>query len=382
MTSVWTDVVKDLDVRNLAAPRAALACRVLVVEDDPLFRKFSVAALRGSRRLTVHAESAASLAEAGALLSASHYDCILLDLGLPDVEGIQTVRAVLQASPGTPIVVLTGEEDAAIAQEALRAGAQDFLEKVQADAGVLDRAIHHAVERGRWAAELAAKNQMLEARNVELDEFAHVISHDLKAPLRAIYHLVHDADEHLREGDAEAAREQLDGVEPRVQRLFGMIDGVLRLAQAGRAATQPVTLPVERLVEEVVEGLGPPTGFEVRIQPGMPTLYARPEALAQVFQNLVENAMKHHPRKAGRIDIGWRDAGRLVEFTVADDGAGIPEHLHERAFRPFQTLGRETSGSGLGLALVRKLVEANGGTIGIDACDKGACLRFSWPKEA
>jgi signal transduction histidine kinase len=355
--------------------------RVLIVEDDPLFRKFSLAALNGARHFRFEADTAASWGEASRRLGEATYDCVLLDLGLPDCEGIATVRAALAAAPTVPIVVLTGEEDPAIAESALREGAQDFVEKVHADPGILERAIRHAVERGRWTVEMAAKNRELETRNAELDDFAHAVSHDLKAPLRASYYLVHEAEIHLKAGAGDAAREALDGVGPRIQRLFNMIDGVLTLTQAGRAAREPAQVDVGQLVEEIVESLTVPPGFEVRIAAGMPTLLTQQAALTQVFQNLIENAIKHHPGEGGHVEVGWSEAGPFHEFTVADDGPGIPPAVRERAFRLFQTLGRESGGTGIGLALVRKVVEANGGAIRIEDGDggRGVRFRFTWP---
>jgi signal transduction histidine kinase len=368
--------------RQAAESRFRRPSRVLLVDDDPLFRKFSVAALHEARRLAIKVDTAASWGEARHLLASSAYDCLLLDLGLPDCQGIDTVRAALEAAPTLPIVVLTGEEDHTVAESALREGAQDFIEKTQADPGLLERAIRHAVDRGRWTAEMAAKNRELETRNNDLDDFAHVISHDLKAPLRAIFYLVREAEQHLAASESAAAVEALDGVAPRIERLFGMIDGVLQLTQAGRSHGEPVLVDVGELVEGTVASLAVPDGFELVIHPGLPTLVAERTALIQVFQNLIDNALKHHGGSRGCVEVGWRDAGPAYEFTVADDGPGIPIALRERAFKMFQTLGQKEGSTGIGLALVRKVVEANGGTIRIEDREgrRGACFRFTWPK--
>ncbi|MFO1534315.1 MAG: ATP-binding protein [Thermoplasmatota archaeon] len=369
-------------VQVAAAPHTRQSARILIVEDDPLFRRFSTTALHGSPRLAVQADAAGSLAEAAQMLKEAAYDCVLLDLGLPDGHGTATVRAILAAAPSVPVVVMTGEEDGEIAAAALREGAQDFIEKTQTDPGQLERAIRHAVERGRWAAELAAKAAELAARNAELDDFAHVVSHDLKAPLRAIHYLVLDAQGHLEAGRGEAASEELQGIAPRVQRLFGMIDGVLQLTQAGRVRGTPAPLDTRALVDEVVASLGVPAGFQVRVGP-LPAMVADRVALARVFQNLIDNALKHHGGPSGSVDVGGREAGPLCEFTVADDGPGIPPNLREAAFRLFQTLGPQGKGSGVGLALVRKVVEAHGGAIRIEDGEGGRGVRFcfTWPRE-
>lgn len=363
------------------APRSHF--RVLVVEDDPLFRRFVLAALGEARGLRVDAVPVGTLAEATAALKVGSFDCVVLDLGLPDGQDVETVRRAMQAAPGVPIVVLTGQEGGAVADRMLQEGAQDYLEKAQLEPGSLERALRHAVDRGRWTAEVAQKNRELEQRNRDLDDFAHAVSHDLKAPLRAIFHLARDAREHLDAGDLKTLAADLDGMPPRISRLFAMIDGVLALAEAGRQRTEPVAVDVSRLVQDIVGDLEIPPGFTVRVQPDMPSLVGEPAALTQVFQNLIDNALKHNHAATGMVEVAGAVVGPHVEFTVADDGPGIPEHLRDRAFQLFQKLNgaNGTDSNGVGLALVRKVVETHGGAIAIeDRPPHGACFRFTWPR--
>lgn len=369
---------------QVRAPAVALrpTVRVLVVEDDPLFRRFVMAALGEARRLAVEAEGASSLAEALQAVDVLRFDCILLDLGVADCGGAAGVRRVLSAAPKVPLVVLAGADDAAVGDDVLREGAQEFIEKSQVEPSTLERSIRHAVDRGRWSAELAATNEELERRNRDLDDFAHAVTHDLKAPLRAVYHLLQEAEEAMAESDTTAARQALTGAKPRIARLFTMIDGVLRLTQAGRGRREAAQIDAGALVREVVGSLAVPRGFQVLVRDPMPSLVGDRAEMGQVFQNLVDNALKHHDGKQGTVEVAGRDLGAWVEFTVSDDGPGIPEALRERAFQIFQTLGGVRSdNSGVGLALVRKVVEANGGTIRIEeAPRRGACFRFTWPK--
>ncbi|MFO1533295.1 MAG: ATP-binding protein [Thermoplasmatota archaeon] len=357
--------------------------RVLVVEDDPLFRRFVLAALGEARVLKVDAVPVGSLHECVQALAAGGFDCILLDLGLPDGQDVESVRRVMAAAPGVPIVVLTGQEGGSVADRMLQEGAQDYLEKAQLEPGSLERSLRHAVDRGRWTLEMAQKNRELEDRNQDLDDFAHAVSHDLKAPLRAIFHLARDAQEHLAASDLKALHDDLDGMPPRISRLFGMIDGVLALTQAGRRRSDAAPVDVARLVQDIVGNLEIPAGFVVRVAPTLPTVIAEQAALTQVFQNLIDNAIKHNHGETGMVEVGWRDGGAAVEFTVADDGPGIPAHQRERAFQLFQKLNgaNGTDSTGVGLALVRKVVEAQGGKIDVEDRDpKGACFRFTWPK--
>jgi signal transduction histidine kinase len=365
--------------------QAVSAIRLLVVEDDPVFRRFILAALqeagRAGGRATV-AGTVGSLQEALESLAAARPDCVLLDLGLPDSQGLSTLQAVAGAAPALPIVVLTGAEEDDLADQALLAGAQDFLEKSEVEPRSLGRSLRHALDRGGWAAQLNSKNRELEDRNRELDDFAHAVSHDLKAPLRGLFHLVAEAQEELARGDSPAAAQALASMEPRIRRLFGMIDGLLRVTMAGRrSGTVPVD--VGGVVREILDSLPLPAGFRVDVAPDLPVVAGARAAVAQVFQNLIDNAVKHHPGPKGRIEVGWADAPDATEFTVCDDGAGIPPEKRERVFELFETLpqeGREGS-TGIGLALVRKVVEANGGTVVAEENrPRGTCFRIRWPK--
>jgi signal transduction histidine kinase len=364
------------------APGIALL-RLLVVEDDPVFRRFILAALaeagRSGGQATL-ATTVASLHEALETLARTRPDCVLLDLGLPDSQGLATLEALTRAAPGLPVVVLTGTEEDDLADQALLAGAQDFLEKAQVEPRSLGRSLRHALDRGRWAAQLNAKNHELEDRNRDLDDFAHAVSHDLKAPLRAVFHLVGEAQDQLREGDAPGAGQTLASVEPRIRRLFDMIDGVLRITTAGRQTrSSPVALGA--VVREVLDSLAVPPGFTVRVAPDLPVVLGARASLAQVFQNLIDNAVKHHPGPTGRIDIGWAETPAAFEFTVCDDGAGIPPEQRERVFQLFHTLAQREGSTGIGLALVRKVAQAAGGNVVAEPnAPKGTCFRVTWPK--
>lgn len=353
---------------------------LLVVEDDPVFRRLILAALGAAGLGGAHVATASSLGEAKTVLAKATPDCALLDLGLPDSDGLATVQGLLAVAPDLPVVVLTGEEDGGLANQALQAGAQDFLEKAQLEPGSLARAIRHALDRGRWAAQLSAKNRELEDRNRDLDDFAHAVSHDLKAPLRALFNLVVDAREQLAEGDQAAALQTLAGMEPRIRRLFDMIDGVLRLTTAARQSNA-APVDVAGVVREVVDSLQMPEGFTVEVDRDLPVVIGERTALAQVFQNLIDNAVKHHPRPTGRVQVTWRELPDAIEYSVCDDGDGIPADQRERVFQLFQTLSGRPGSTGIGLALVRKVVQSAGGTVAIeDNQPRGACFRVRLPR--
>lgn len=363
--------------------RRITASRLLIVDDDPLFRRFVLAALQESSFARLDVVAAGSVAEAVEAVGGAAPDCILLDLGLPDSQGIDTVRKILAHAPGIPIVVLTGEaEEEALASLALEAGVQDFIEKRHMEPQTLGRAIQHALDRARWLVEIERKNEELRQRNRDLDDFAHAVSHDLKAPLRAAFHLIEEAQTHLESGDINNTRLVLDSVPDRIRRLFEMIDGILRLTRAGRSG-KLAPVQVGESVRQVLSILEIPATFHVNISPELPTVDAEQVALEQVFQNLIDNAIKHHPGPQGEIQIYAHDLGGQWEFVVADDGAGIPAHQRTRVFEVFHTVGPKRRGStGVGLALVRKIVHANGGKIEARGNGpKGTQMAFTWPKK-
>ena len=228
-----------------------------------------------------------------------------------------------------------------------------------------------------------AAEQGLRGANKELDEFTYVASHDLRAPLRAIDNLAQwieeDAAEHLPEG----SRKHLDKLKQRVRRMERLLDDILQFSRAGRMTHPPESIDLESLVAEVIQTVAPPPGFEVRIEGPLPTIHSPRSPLEQVFLNLLSNAIKHHDRDHGEVVVSVKESPMLVEMVVKDDGPGIPPELREKAFQMFETLKPRdhVEGSGIGLAVVRKLIQSMGGRIWIESePDRGTAFHFTWPK--
>jgi PAS domain S-box-containing protein len=257
---------------------------------------------------------------------------------------------------------------------------QDITESKKAEEALRSR----ADELARITTVLAETTASLEKRNAELDQFAYVVSHDLKAPLRAIANLSQWLEEDLEDRLTEDTRHQMDLLRGRVHRMEALIEGLLQYSRVGRLRTRLEPVNVEVLLSEIIDSLAPPPQFTVKVIPGMPTLMTERLPLEQVFANLISNAIKHNHRPDGQILISAGNKTDVYEFTVADNGPGIAPEFHEKIFVIFQTLEArdKAENTGVGLAIVKKIIEDKGGTISIKSqLGQGATFCFTWPKQ-
>ena len=257
---------------------------------------------------------------------------------------------------------------------------QDITESKKSEEALRAR----AEELARLTAVLAQTTASLEKRNTELDQFAYIVSHDLKAPLRAIANLSQWLQEDLQDHLTEETRHQLNLLRSRVHRMEALINGLLHYSRVGRIRTELELVDVEALLADVIDSLAPPSEFTVQVMPGMPTLITERLPLEQVFANLISNGIKHNHRSDGQIVISVAEQTDFYEFFVADNGPGIAPEFHEKVFVMFQTLkARDTvENTGVGLAIVKKIIEDKGGTISLDSdLGQGATFRFTWSKQ-
>ena len=379
------------------------------------------------------------------------FDILLLDLSLPDVSGRETfVRARAQA-PYLPIVVLTGQANEADGLEAVRQGIQDYLVKGQADARQIVRVIRYAIERKRVEdalkhtedalrdseRQLIQANQDLEKRVAErtasleetindLEDFSHSITHDLRAPLRAIRSFAEILRAECGECGRAGAQEYIDRIVTAAARMDKLIQDVLQYSRVARTQMRLVPVDVERLLRGIIEtypAFQPPQ-VDIRIEGPLPRVLGNEAALTQCFSNLLGNAIKfvapgtrpevrvwaeagESPKAGGSAEResvgsveggkgpkdqgtkGLRDQGvgplvpwslgllvpshappstlSFVRLWFADNGVGIPKEAQERIFRMFQRLDRSYDGTGVGLTVVRKAVEKMGGRVGLES---------------
>ncbi len=232
---------------------------------------------------------------------------------------------------------------------------------------------------------LQRTTELLEKRNQELDRFAYVVSHDLKAPLRAITNLSQWLEDDLEGQLPEENQQQMRLLRQRGYRMEALIDGLLAYSRADRSQTAAEKVDVGELLDEVIDSLAPPPSFSIEVQPGMPQIITKRILLSQVFANLISNAIKHHERPDGRVEISFRRRGNRYEFTVSDDGPGIDPEYHEKIFNIFQTLKAKDiqENTGIGLSIVKKIIETEGGEIKLESeAGKGSTFRFTWLAES
>jgi signal transduction histidine kinase len=238
-------------------------------------------------------------------------------------------------------------------------------------------------ERRRQQAQLASYASRLKRSNAELEKFAYVVSHDIKAPLRGITSVAQWIAEDFGSVVDEDARENLDLMLERTERLSRLIDGILEYSRAGRDAGTLDLVDTAVLIDDVIASIDPPETVEVRREGEFPTVSYNETKLQQVFQNLIFNAVQHLDRPHGEVVVACRDLGPAFEFSVRDTGVGIPERHFERIFELFQTLRPkdETGSTGAGLAITKRIVEANGGEIRVSSSEgQGTRFTFTVPK--
>ncbi len=225
----------------------------------------------------------------------------------------------------------------------------------------------------------------LQRSNHDLEHFAYIASHDLKAPLRNIDNLAEWIEDDLGDALNGDARESMTLLRGRVTRLRHLLDDLLEFSRVGREDCQVTRVDTNSLIEEIADLLQPPMGIEIKTAGELPNFDTLKGPLDQVFRTLIDNAIKHHDRATGCIEVAVVERDGFYTFSVADDGPGIDPKYHERVFQVFKTLKPRdmVEGSGIGLAIVLKQVERRGGHVRLvsSAEERGATFEFDWPKK-
>ena len=349
------------------------ALQILLVEDNAgdarLLREMFSKETPDSYELT----HLLRMSEAETHLAKGGVDIVLLDMGLPDGHGLDTVRRAHTAAPGVPMIVLTGLDDEKLAAEALREGAQDYLIKGQIENRALPRALRHAIERHRMQAE----TDLIRTNQLQFkDEFLSHVSHELRSPLTAIYQFVTLLQDNLAGELTPEQHEHLKIVLRNVKQLESMINDLLEVTrvQEGKPMIELQRTAVSDAIAYAVDTLhGAATAKGITlssdIEKGLPPVCADPMRIQQILIILVDNAIKFTPANGVvKIQARMLEANsNLLVLEISDSGCGINPDMTERIFeRLFQApdpalAGRK--GLGLGLHICKELVTRQGGQI-------------------
>ena len=224
--------------------------------------------------------------------------------------------------------------------------------------------------------------QNLEKINKELDQFAYVVSHDLKAPLRAISSLSDWIEEDISDKLSEDAKHNFTLLRGRTQRMENLIQGILSYAKAGKQKGEIELVNINKLLLEITDSLSFDSSTKINIAKDFPLIKTEKIKIQQVFSNLLSNAIKYGRKKDSEINIGFQQKKSFYEFYVEDNGPGIEKEYHEKIFIIFQTLYArdQFESTGIGLSIVKKIVNEQNGNIWVQSnVGQGSKFIFTWP---
>lgn len=369
---------------------AGAALRVLLVEDNPtdaLLVEVALEEMSAPAPILTHVEL---LADAQSALAASEFDVVLIDLNLPDGQGLGNFETLQEQAPDLPMIVLTGLSDESVAMAAIARGASDYLIKGDAPAALLERSIRYAIERRRnengrlELVKAQIEREEAEAANAAKDQFLATISHELRTPLNAIMgwtSLVRGG-----ELDEETTQQALEVIERNARMQAQLIEDLLDVSRiiSGNFRLEVAEIDVCGLVRATELTLQPQLKqkqieLQMDLQP-IPELCGDPTRLQQVVWNLVSNAIKFTPAQ-GQVSISTRRVGDRVLLEISDDGQGIAPDVIAHVFDRFRQADGSTTrrhgGLGLGLAIVRHIVELHQGTVAVRSPGLGLGATFT-----
>ncbi len=343
--------------------------RILIVEDDEAVRVTlnDILALNGFEVLT------ASDGEEGlALARRDEPACVITDVAMPRMDGYELLRAIRHdnALRSVPVIMLTARTDRAATRHGMELGADDYITKPFTEEEVV-RSLRARLE----------KKELLD----ELDAFAHTVAHDLRGPLAILSGRIELMELTLAQSDAAGRRHQLEEALRSARRLNAIIEDLLVLSGVRRQRVEPAPLDMAAVVREAlerVEDLVRRAEADVQLPPAWPVALGHAPWIAHVWANYVGNAAKYAgPKPRIRLGASPSPTPGRIRYSVTDEGPGIDPDIQPRLFAPFTRIpSARVTGHGLGLSIVRRIVEKLGGTVGVDSSPgQGACFWFDLP---
>ena len=359
---------------------------VLLIEDNPgdadLVRLRLV-----EGKSEVYVNCVPRLSDALACLEAETPSLVLLDLNLPDSHGAETFRRILQKAPNVPVVILSGQDDEALAIKAVHAGVQDYLVKGEITSKQLERALHYAVERQGLLRSLEiARKQQLEFKN----QFLSHVSHELRTPLTCIHQYVTLLVDGLTGPMLPDQLDYLKTVLKSVNQLHAMIRDLLEATRAdsGKLRVEPRCIAIGELIQQAVAMMRPTAAekrvsLEAVLDSVIPLVYADPDRALEVLINLIDNGIKFTPAEGSvvvKASMVETDPS-AVYLSVSDSGRGIPAEslpqVFERLYQDPDAVDGNRAGLGLGLYIAKEIVALHGGRMWV-ASEAGSGSTFSF----
>ncbi|MDG1573372.1 PAS domain S-box protein [Robiginitalea sp. M366] len=234
--------------------------------------------------------------------------------------------------------------------------------------------------------ELEAQKELLlkelQASNRELSEYAHIVSHDLKSPLRSVNALVSWMQEDYRDKLGPEGQLQLQMMQDKIEGMDHLIDDILRYSSIQQDAAAQEEVDLNQVVSNIREIIFIPDHVRIVIMDELPVIRAIPAQMHQLFQNLLSNAVTHIENPEGLVTVGCRDIGDFWEFYVEDNGVGIPPEYHQKIFQMFQSISGKRKGTGIGLSIVKKITELHGGEVRVASTPgQGTTFTFTIRKQ-
>ncbi len=361
--------------------------KILIVEDNPEDREAYQRILKRSFA-DIEILEAESVRQGLALSATNDPDCILLDYQLPDGNGIDFIRIYLDTtSPRAAIIMVTGQGSEMTAAEVMKLGALDYITKSSIMEGYFVQNVMNAIERAHLKEMVEKYQQELALSNKSLSEFTHTVSHDLKAPLRHISSYCELLNQECADKLGPDGRKYVSRLIVNTARLQRLIDDLLAYSLTLHAEAKMAHVDCAKILSEITEDLEEvirENQAVITVQK-LPTIWACPLRIKQVFQNLIDNSIKYRSDHPPLITITCEDRGSDYLFSVRDNGCGIEEEYRQTIFEAFkrQHMQDEVEGSGLGLSICRKVVDMHSGRIWVEQNpDGGSLFRFTIPKQA
>lgn len=347
----------------------AMPLKILIADDDDGDRKQVQRILRQAG-VRCQVTEAVDIDEASEACREWTFDCAIIDYRMPGQDGLYGISSLKELQPGMAIIMVTGQGDEIIASEAIKLGAADYVPKSQLAPGYLQHVLQNALHK------MALERKVAEQKT-ELENFAHVLAHDLKTPIHHVQYLARFIERDLKEGDINKLKADCDKIVSVAKRMEILINTLHEYTRANATVVFGM-LDLNALLEECLSTLSTylnEAGAKISFAE-LPQVYGNHAMLAQLFQNLIGNGVKYCQASEPTVRIDSVTQDGYCHVSVADNGIGIaPEH-RERIFEPFKRLhsADQYEGTGLGLATCRKIIDRHGGSIWCEAGPNGGSV--------